>query len=92
MKAIVYDKYGSADVLELKNIDKPVVKDDEVLVRVRAASANPRDWHIMRGLPYIVRPQSGLRKPKRYDLIFQLAGTVRRQTAGARSPGRGRSC
>jgi len=60
MKAIVQDRYGSPDVLELREIDKPVVKDDEVLVRVYAASANPADWHFMRGMPYIMRPQSGL--------------------------------
>ena len=45
MKAIIQDKYGSPDVLELQEIDKPAVKDDDVLVRVRAASANPADWH-----------------------------------------------
>lgn len=64
MKAITYHSYGSPDDLELRDIDVPVAKDDEVLVRVRAASANPRDWHLMRGLPYIVRPQIGLRRPK----------------------------
>jgi NADPH:quinone reductase-like Zn-dependent oxidoreductase len=57
MKAIVQDEYGSPDVLELREIDKPVVKDDEMLVRVRAASVNPADWHYMRGVPYIMRPQ-----------------------------------
>jgi NADPH:quinone reductase-like Zn-dependent oxidoreductase len=51
MKAIVYQEYGSPDVLGLQEIDKPVVKDDEMLVRVRAASANPYDWHLMRGQP-----------------------------------------
>ena len=55
MKAIVYHEYGSPDVLELQDIDRPVVKDDEVLVRVRAASVNPADWHFMRGLPYVMR-------------------------------------
>ena len=49
MKAIVQDKYGSPDVLELKDIDKPVVKDDEVLVRVRAAAVNIGDWHLLQG-------------------------------------------
>jgi len=76
MKAIVQDKYGSPDVLELQEIDKPVVKDDEVLVRVRAASANPADWHFMRGLPYVMRPQSGLRKPKNSVLGRDIAGQV----------------
>jgi len=51
MKAIVYYKYGSADVLELKQIDKPAAKDNEVLVRVHAAAVGPGDGHLMRGLP-----------------------------------------
>jgi NADPH:quinone reductase-like Zn-dependent oxidoreductase len=76
MKAIVYHEYGSPDVLELQEVDKPVVKDDEVLVRVRAASANPADWHFMRGLPYVMRPQSGLRKPKSSVLGRDIAGQV----------------
>ncbi len=76
MKAIVQDKYGSADVLELKEIDKPVVNDDDVLVRVRAASVNPLDWHIMRGRPFIVRPTSGLRKPKLRIRGVDVAGQV----------------
>ncbi len=70
MKAIVYHKYGSPDVLELQELDKPVVKDDEVLVRVRAASVNPFDWHIMRGAPYIGRAVTGMRKPKNTRLVF----------------------
>jgi NADPH:quinone reductase-like Zn-dependent oxidoreductase len=76
MKAIVYQKYGSADVLKLEDIDKPVVKDDEVLVDVRASSANPADWHFMRGVPYVMRAQSGLRKPKKTVLGRDIAGQV----------------
>jgi NADPH:quinone reductase-like Zn-dependent oxidoreductase len=76
MKAIVYDRYGAPDVLELQEVDKPVVKDDEVLVRVHAASANPADWHFMRGQPYIMRPQAGLRSPKRRVLGIDMAGEV----------------
>jgi len=76
MKAIVYHEYGSPDVLELKEIDMPVVKDDEVLVRIRASSANPADWHFMRGVPYVMRPQSGLRKPKNGFLGRDIAGEV----------------
>ncbi len=76
MKAIVQDKYGSADVLELQEIDKPVVKDDGVLVRVQAASANPLDWHIMRGRPFIVRMMSGLRQPKPRVRGVDVAGQV----------------
>ena len=55
MKAIVQARYGSPDVLQLKDIDKPVVKDDEVLVRVRAAAVNIGDWHLLRGVPYVMR-------------------------------------
>jgi NADPH:quinone reductase-like Zn-dependent oxidoreductase len=76
MKAIVHHEYGSPDVLELQEIDKPVAKDDEALVRVRAASANPYDWHLLRGIPYIVRPQSGLRRPKNTVLGSDMAGEV----------------
>jgi NADPH:quinone reductase-like Zn-dependent oxidoreductase len=76
MKAIVQDEYGSPDVLELQEVDKPVVEDGEVLVRVRAASANPADWHYMRGLPYVMRPQAGLRKPKNRVLGRDIAGQV----------------
>ena len=64
MKAIVQDKYGSPDVLELREIDKPVVKDDEVLVRVHAASVHPDVWHVVRGRPYALRLMgAGLLKP-----------------------------
>ena len=65
MKAIVYHEYGSSeDVLELKDIDKPAVKDDELLVRVHAASANPYDWHFMTGLPYFMRFAGGAAQTK----------------------------
>src|SRR4051794_9971480 len=63
MKAIVYSNYGSADVLRCEEIEKPTAADDEVLIRVRAASANPLDWRLMRGGPYIARLLFGLRKP-----------------------------
>ena len=64
MKAIVQDRYGSPDVLELRDIDVPEVKDHDVLIRVRAASVNAADWHFMRGLPYVARLSLGLIKPK----------------------------
>jgi NADPH:quinone reductase-like Zn-dependent oxidoreductase len=76
MNAIDYHEYGSPDVLELKDIDKPLVKDDEVLVRVHAASVNRLDWHLMRGSPYISRLQAGLRKPKDSVLGADVAGQV----------------
>jgi len=76
VKAIVHHRYGSPDVLELEDIDKPAVNDDGVLVRVRAASVNAFDWHIMRGLPYLVRTSEGLRKPKRIVAGVDMAGQV----------------
>ena len=76
MKAIVQYKYGSPDVLELKEIDKPVVKDDDVLVRVHAAAVNIGDWHLMRGVPYVVRMLVGLLKPKNSVPGMDIAGKV----------------
>jgi NADPH:quinone reductase-like Zn-dependent oxidoreductase len=76
MKALAYDKYGSPDVLELREIDKPVVTDDGLLVRIHAASVNPVDWHTLTGTPYLVRMQAGLRKPKSELLGVDFAGTV----------------
>jgi NADPH:quinone reductase-like Zn-dependent oxidoreductase len=76
MKAFVYQRYGPPDVLELREVDKPVVGDDDVLVRVHAISVNPVDWHTMTGTPYLVRLESGLRKPKRQVLGVDFAGTV----------------
>ena len=77
MKAIVQDKYGSLDVLELREIDKPVVKDDEVLVRVHAASVHPDVWHVVRGLPYVLRIMgAGLLKPKNRVPGTDVAGHV----------------
>ena len=76
MKAIVQDRYGTADVHELRDIDKPVVKDDEVLVRVHAASIHIGDWHVMRGVPYILRPVFGLLKPKNEVPGTDVAGKV----------------
>ena len=79
MKAIVRDSYGSPDVLELTDIDKPEPGDDEVLLRVHAASVNPADWHLLRGEPYIARLQLGLRKPKDRILGCDVAGRSGRQ-------------
>src|SRR6476646_5591911 len=76
MKAIVQDHYGSPDVLELRDIDKPVVKDDEVLVRVHAAAVNIGDWHLLRGVPYVMRLGIGLRKPRREIPGRDIAGQV----------------
>src|SRR5437016_2829247 len=76
MKAIVYCDYGLAN-LKLKEIEKPVPNDDQVLVRVRAASVNPYDWHFVEGTPKIMRLMGvGLRKPKDTRLGVDFAGTV----------------
>jgi NADPH:quinone reductase-like Zn-dependent oxidoreductase len=65
MKAIVQEKYGSADVLELRDVEKPQPEDDEVLIRVHAAGVDPGVWHLMTGRPYLVRAMGfGLRRPK----------------------------
>jgi NADPH:quinone reductase-like Zn-dependent oxidoreductase len=76
MKAIVYHEYGSPNVLGLEDIDKPLIKDNEALVRVHAASVNRLDWHLVRGSPYISRLQAGLRKPKDSVLGADVAGQV----------------
>lgn len=76
MQAIVQERYGSADVLELKEIDRPEVADDELLVKVHAAGLHQGDWHLMTGLPYIARLGLGLRKPKSRIRGMDLAGTV----------------
>jgi NADPH:quinone reductase-like Zn-dependent oxidoreductase len=79
MKAIVQDTYGSTDVLELREIDRPVPTDNEVLVRVHAAGLHRGDWHVMTGLPYLIRlvvPTLGLRKPKVPVLGMDVAGRV----------------
>src|SRR5215468_340142 len=77
MKAIVQDVYGSADVLELRDIDRPAIGADEVLVKVRAAGVDPGVWHLMTGLPYLVRAMGfGLRKPKVAVRGRDLAGVV----------------
>ncbi len=76
MKAIRYHRYGSPDVLELEDAPMPAVGDNDVLVQVRAASVNPLDWHFMRGIPYLLRPQAGLRRPKASGLGADMAGHV----------------
>jgi len=76
MKAIVQDTYGSADVLELRDIDKPEMGDDEVLVRVHAAGCGPDVWHLMAGMPYMARLAVGFRRPKVPIPGWDVAGTV----------------
>jgi NADPH:quinone reductase-like Zn-dependent oxidoreductase len=76
MKAIVQDKYGSAEVLESRDIEKPEIGDIEVLVRVHAASIHVGDWILMSGTPYLMRMATGLRKPKNQVPGTDIAGTV----------------
>jgi NADPH:quinone reductase-like Zn-dependent oxidoreductase len=76
MKAIQYTRYGSPDVLQLTEVEKPAPKESGVLVKVHAASANPLDWHRMRGAPFPARLGEGLRKPKNPRLGADLAGRV----------------
>jgi NADPH:quinone reductase-like Zn-dependent oxidoreductase len=77
LKAIVRTEYGSPDVLELQEIDKPDPMENQVLVRVHAAAVNPLDWHILRGNPFLVRLMGfGLLKPKHQILGADMAGRV----------------
>ena len=76
MQAIVQDRYGSAEVLEAQEIDKPVIGDNEVLVRVHAASIHVGDWILMTGNPFVMRLATGLRKPKNRVPGTDVAGTV----------------
>jgi NADPH:quinone reductase-like Zn-dependent oxidoreductase len=87
MKAIVRDRYGSADVLRLRDVEVPRVGDDDVLVRVRAAGLDRGVWHIMAGLPYLIRIAGyGLRRPKAAGLGSEVAGIV--EAIGAQVTGR----
>ncbi len=76
MRAMARRDFGGPEVLELREVDKPVPADDEVLVRVHAASVNPFDWHILTGLPYLARIDAGFRKPKNELIGVDFAGVV----------------
>jgi NADPH:quinone reductase-like Zn-dependent oxidoreductase len=76
MKAIHFYKYGSPTVLEFKEVEIPSLKDNEVLIKVQAASANPLDWHAMRGAPFVARLEFGLQKPRDPRLGADVAGRV----------------
>jgi NADPH:quinone reductase-like Zn-dependent oxidoreductase len=77
MKALVQDRYGAPEVLSIRDVATPDLKDDQVLVRVRAASVNALDWHMMRGEPYLVRLMGeGLRRPKTETRGADIAGVV----------------
>jgi NADPH:quinone reductase-like Zn-dependent oxidoreductase len=76
MKAIVYRCYGPPEVLKLEAIAKPTPVDDRVLVKVRAASVNPLDWHYMRGEPYFMRSMAGMGAPNSIHMGVDFAGTI----------------
>jgi NADPH:quinone reductase-like Zn-dependent oxidoreductase len=76
MKAIRYYRYGSPEVLQFEDVDKPELTDDSLLIRVKAASVNPLDFHLMRGTPYLVRLMSGISRPKSSGLGADMAGVV----------------
>ena len=77
MKAIVYTKYGPPDVLELKEVEKPIPNDNELLAKVHAASVNAADLHFLRGKPFLMRLMGfGLLKPKNKILGSDIAGRV----------------
>ncbi len=76
MKAILFKEYGSPNILQLEDVEKPVPEDNEVLIKVYAASANPLDWHSMRGAPFLARLEFGLQKPRDSRLGADAAGRV----------------
>ena len=76
MRAVVRDSFGSPDILEIRDVEKPTPADDEVLVEVRAASVNLAEWYGIAGRPWIARPSVGLRKPRTTRLGVDFAGIV----------------
>jgi NADPH:quinone reductase-like Zn-dependent oxidoreductase len=76
MRAVVFDGYGSPDLVRITDVPMPEVKESQVLIKVRAASVNPLDWHRLRGHPAVLRLSEGLSKPKNNRLGADVAGTV----------------
>ncbi len=77
MKTVVYSKFGSPDVLRLKDVERPVPGDRQLLIKVRAASVNPYDWRHLRADPFFIRLMgAGLLKPKHKILGADIAGRV----------------
>jgi NADPH:quinone reductase-like Zn-dependent oxidoreductase len=76
MKAIIYTEYGSPDVLQFKDVEKPVPEGNEILVKIHAASANPADWHTMRAEPFLARLVNGFFKPRNPGLGADVAGRI----------------
>jgi NADPH:quinone reductase-like Zn-dependent oxidoreductase len=89
MKAAVYRRYGPPDVVRIEEVEKPVPGNDEVVLRVRAASVNPLDWHYMRGSPFFLRLGTGIRRPKDVRLGVDVAGEIEAAGAGVRTFGPG---
>jgi NADPH:quinone reductase-like Zn-dependent oxidoreductase len=85
MMAVVQDTYGTVEVLELRDVDRPDIHEDEVLIRVEAAGLNPADWALMNGLPYVARPVYALRRPRTRSAAPTWPATSRR--LGPTSPG-----
>jgi NADPH:quinone reductase-like Zn-dependent oxidoreductase len=86
MKAVVQERYGAPhELLEMREVDEPVLGDDGVLVRIRATSVNPADWHMLRGDPRIARLQMGLRNPRFPVMGTDIAGTVEAVGGNVRS-------
>lgn len=76
MKAVIYTEYGSADVLQFKEVEKPTPKENEIVIRIIAAAVNPADWRLMRAEPFLARLDNGLFKPKKNKLGCDFAGIV----------------
>ena len=76
VKAVIYEKYGSPDVLELREVQTPTPKDDEVLIRIHAVSINDWDWGLLRGTPFMTRLLSGFLRPKKIILGSDIAGRI----------------
>ena len=76
MRAAIYNRYGPPDVVHITDVEEPAPKEHEALIKVRAASINPLDWHFMRGTPYFVRLMTGLRNPRVTRLGVDVAGQV----------------
>jgi NADPH:quinone reductase-like Zn-dependent oxidoreductase len=90
MRAIRYDRYGPPpEVLEVREVEAPTPREGEVLVRVRAAGANPVEWHLVRGEPFLIRLMNGLRRPKDGDVGFDVAGVVEEVGPGVTDLGPG---